>query len=56
MPCAYSDYTADLREEVPDRWWRTFQKLASSQFWRTLGGTDFREKFGPYAFLLLGGW
>jgi len=28
VPCAYSDYTAACREEVPDRWWRTFQKLA----------------------------
>lgn len=27
VPCAYSDYTAACREEVPDRWWRTFQKL-----------------------------
>jgi formiminoglutamase len=28
VPCAYSDYQAACREEVPDRWWRTFQKLA----------------------------
>jgi formiminoglutamase len=28
VPCAYSDYQLACREEVPDRWWRTFQKLA----------------------------
>lgn len=28
VPCAYSDYRAACQEEVPDRWWRTFQKLA----------------------------
>jgi arginase family enzyme len=28
VPCAYSDYQMACREEVPDRWWRTFQKLA----------------------------
>jgi len=28
VPCSYSDYQAACREEVPDRWWRTFQKLA----------------------------
>lgn len=28
VPCSLSDYQAALREEVPDRWWRTFQKLA----------------------------
>ncbi|HEY0977415.1 MAG TPA: formimidoylglutamase [Flavobacteriales bacterium] len=28
VPCAYSDYQSACREEVPDRWWRTFQKLA----------------------------
>jgi arginase family enzyme len=28
VPCSYSDYRAACREEVPDRWWRTFQKLS----------------------------
>lgn len=28
VPCAYSDYQMACREEVPDRWWRTYQKLA----------------------------
>ncbi|MFT3884927.1 MAG: formimidoylglutamase [Flavobacteriales bacterium] len=28
VPCSYSDYQMACREEVPDRWWRTFQKLA----------------------------
>jgi len=28
VPCSYSDYRMACREEVPDRWWRTFQKLA----------------------------
>lgn len=28
VPCAYSDYQLACREEVPDRWWRTFQKLS----------------------------
>lgn len=28
VPCSYSDYQLACREEVPDRWWRTFQKLA----------------------------
>lgn len=28
VPCAYSDYQMACKEEVPDRWWRTFQKLA----------------------------
>ncbi|MCB9183018.1 MAG: formimidoylglutamase [Flavobacteriales bacterium] len=28
VPCSYSDYQAACREEVPDRWWRTFQKLS----------------------------
>jgi formiminoglutamase len=28
VPCSYTDYQAACREEVPDRWWRTFQKLA----------------------------
>ncbi|MBL7962371.1 MAG: formimidoylglutamase [Flavobacteriales bacterium] len=28
VPCSYGDYQAACREEVPDRWWRTFQKLS----------------------------
>lgn len=28
VPCAYSDYQMACREEVPDRWWRTYQKLS----------------------------
>jgi formiminoglutamase len=28
VPCSLGDYQAACREEVPDRWWRTFQKLA----------------------------
>lgn len=28
VPCSYGDYQMACREEVPDRWWRTFQKLA----------------------------
>ncbi len=28
VPCAYTDYQMACREEVPDRWWRTFQKLS----------------------------
>lgn len=28
VPCSYTDYQAACREEVPDRWWRTFQKLS----------------------------
>ena len=27
VPCSYSDYEMALTEEVPDRWWQTFQKL-----------------------------
>ena len=28
VPGSYSDYRMACREEVPERWWRTFQKLA----------------------------
>ncbi len=28
VPCSHGDYQAACREEVPDRWWRTFQKLS----------------------------
>jgi formiminoglutamase len=28
VPCSYEDYRMACREEVPDLWWRTFQKLA----------------------------
>jgi arginase family enzyme len=27
VPCTYNDYQAALRDEMPDLWWRTFQKL-----------------------------
>lgn len=27
VPCSFSDYRMACREEVPDRWWRTYQKL-----------------------------
>ena len=27
VPCSYDDYQRACKEEVPDRWWRTFQKL-----------------------------
>ena len=27
VPCSYDDYERACHEEVPDRWWRTFQKL-----------------------------
>lgn len=28
VPCSLTDYQLACKEEVPDRWWRTFQKLA----------------------------
>lgn len=28
VPCSLTDYQMACKEEVPDRWWRTFQKLA----------------------------
>jgi formiminoglutamase len=28
VPCSYSDYEVACREEMPDRWWQTFQKLS----------------------------
>ncbi|MEO6884447.1 MAG: formimidoylglutamase [Bacteroidia bacterium] len=28
VPCSYSDYETACKEEVPDRWWQTFQKLS----------------------------
>jgi arginase family enzyme len=27
VPCTYSDYLAASQQEMPDRWWKTFQKL-----------------------------
>jgi formiminoglutamase len=27
VPCSYSDYQQALTDELPDRWWQTFQKL-----------------------------
>ncbi len=28
VPCTYSDYQLACEEEMPDRWWQTFQKLS----------------------------
>jgi formiminoglutamase len=28
VPCTYSDYQLACKEEMPDRWWQTFQKLS----------------------------
>jgi arginase family enzyme len=28
VPCSYTDYQTACREEMPDRWWQTFQKLS----------------------------
>ncbi|MFH1005216.1 MAG: formimidoylglutamase [Bacteroidota bacterium] len=27
VPCSYNDYKIACREEMPDRWWQTYQKL-----------------------------
>lgn len=27
VPCSYKDYQEALKEEVPERWWQTYQKL-----------------------------
>ncbi|MFM1932011.1 MAG: Protein of unknown function Fjo29, partial [Bacteroidota bacterium] len=27
VPCTYEDYQQATNEEMPDRWWKTFQKL-----------------------------
>jgi hypothetical protein len=27
VPCTYEDYELALEQEMPDRWWKTFQKL-----------------------------
>lgn len=27
VPCSYTDYQMACKEEIPDRWWQTFQKL-----------------------------
>ena len=27
VPCAYDDYQIACKEELPDRWWKTYQKL-----------------------------
>jgi formiminoglutamase len=27
VPCSYSDYQIACQEEMPDKWWKTFQKL-----------------------------
>lgn len=28
VPCSYKDYETACREEMPDRWWQTYQKLS----------------------------
>lgn len=28
IPCSYKDYEAATKNEIPDRWWQTYQKLA----------------------------
>jgi hypothetical protein len=28
MPCSYKDYELALSGEIPDRWWKTYQKLS----------------------------
>ena len=28
VPCSYSDYQTACNEDMPDRWWQTFQKLS----------------------------
>jgi formiminoglutamase len=27
VPCRYEDYTMAVNGEMPDLWWRTYQKL-----------------------------
>jgi formiminoglutamase len=27
VPCRYEDYTVAVNGEMPDLWWRTYQKL-----------------------------
>jgi len=27
VPCSYLDYKTALKEEMPDRWWKVYQKL-----------------------------
>lgn len=28
IPCSYSDYESAVNNEIPDRWWQTYQKLS----------------------------
>ena len=28
VPCSYRDYETACRDEMPERWWQTYQKLA----------------------------
>jgi formiminoglutamase len=28
IPCSYKDYETACKDEIPDRWWQTFQKLS----------------------------
>jgi formiminoglutamase len=27
IPCSFKDYTTACENELPDRWWRAYQKL-----------------------------
>ena len=27
VPCSYKDYEEAMKENIPDRWWQTFQKF-----------------------------
>ena len=27
IPCSYKDYEIACKDEIPDRWWQTYQKL-----------------------------
>jgi hypothetical protein len=27
VPCSYDEYQEACKDEMPDRWWQTFQKL-----------------------------
>ena len=27
IPCSYQDYEISLQDEMPDRWWKAYQKL-----------------------------
>ena len=27
IPCSYNDYKAAVKGEIPERWWKAFQKM-----------------------------